>query len=615
MKAFFIKPALLWVMGLFVVVHAAFSQSLIFTVNSVLDAPDAVLNGICDDGTGKCTLRAAIQEANFNNGRHDVILFNIPGTGPHSLLPLTNLPALSDNAGVTIDGLSEPGSSAGANPPASATLMIELDGSAAVPILPATIVHGLHVLSDSNDIRGLVINRFDGDGIRIEGTIETTEYNFVYCNFIGTNIAGTVGMGNGVNSTPATWYAGVSIIVPPCGEPRIAMHNTVSNCLISGNGYEGVSITNCPPGDVAFNIVENSWIGIDKSGNLAIPNDRDGVTIAEAAHDNHIRYNVISGNKYSGIGINGLSSPPRYTYSNIMNNNLIGLNAAGTAPIPNIYQGVSIGMYGPSTWGFAPNNVVRFNTIAFNQQNGVLVVESPASTNNCDGNLISHNSIYSNMKLGIDLDADGVTNNDLSDVDAGANQGCNFPVINAATINAGSTTITGTVSFPNPNLGMVEVFQVLADPSTFGEGKTYLGTAFPNATGNWSMTTTTGNLTLTDALTATSIDANNNTSEFSQNFTNILSPVENVVVEEGLFQAMPNPATGSVHVFIKMSLVKPARLEITNRMGQVIRTMKLGYVIEGQVIEMNLGDLVPGIYFLKLTDGTTTGLQQLVIQQ
>lgn len=64
-----------------------------------------------------------------------------------------------------------------------------------------------------------------------------------------------------------------------------------------------------------------------------------------------------------------------------------------------------------------------------------------------------------------------------------------------------------------------------------------------------------------------------------------------------------------------MSLVKPARLEITNRVGQVIRTMKLGYVIEGQVIEMNLGDLVPGIYFLKLTDGTTTGLQQLVIQQ
>ena len=38
-----------------------------FTVNSLADTPDALLNdGLCADASGACTLRAAIQEANAN---------------------------------------------------------------------------------------------------------------------------------------------------------------------------------------------------------------------------------------------------------------------------------------------------------------------------------------------------------------------------------------------------------------------------------------------------------------------------------------------------------------------------------------------------------------------
>ncbi len=40
-----------------------------FTVNSTTDAPDAVPgDGVCDDGAGNCTLRAAITESNFTGG-------------------------------------------------------------------------------------------------------------------------------------------------------------------------------------------------------------------------------------------------------------------------------------------------------------------------------------------------------------------------------------------------------------------------------------------------------------------------------------------------------------------------------------------------------------------
>lgn len=55
-------------------------RPLTFTVNSTADTPDAFAgDGICDDGTGHCTLRAAITESNRNLGA-DTIRFSIPTT-------------------------------------------------------------------------------------------------------------------------------------------------------------------------------------------------------------------------------------------------------------------------------------------------------------------------------------------------------------------------------------------------------------------------------------------------------------------------------------------------------------------------------------------------------
>ncbi len=51
-----------------------------FTVNSLGDTPDAILNGVCADAGGQCTLRAAIQEANSNSGDADIINFSVIGT-------------------------------------------------------------------------------------------------------------------------------------------------------------------------------------------------------------------------------------------------------------------------------------------------------------------------------------------------------------------------------------------------------------------------------------------------------------------------------------------------------------------------------------------------------
>lgn len=72
---------------------AAFGQlgvAATFTVNSVGDTGDSNIgDGICADGTGNCTLRAAIEEANAFIGE-DLIAFDIAGVGLHTIVPLRN---------------------------------------------------------------------------------------------------------------------------------------------------------------------------------------------------------------------------------------------------------------------------------------------------------------------------------------------------------------------------------------------------------------------------------------------------------------------------------------------------------------------------------------------
>src|SRR5207245_861491 len=78
-----------------------------------------------DSGTG--SLRQAITDANSMGG--GTINFNIPGGGVHTISPLSVLPTMTQT--VTIDGYSQPGSSANTNPPTmgiNAILQIELSG-------------------------------------------------------------------------------------------------------------------------------------------------------------------------------------------------------------------------------------------------------------------------------------------------------------------------------------------------------------------------------------------------------------------------------------------------------------------------------------------------------
>jgi hypothetical protein len=468
-----------------------------------------------DDGTSG-TLRWAINSANGSAGL-DSIWFAIPAAGVQTIFPSPGLPPLTDSKGVEIDGTTQGSAGCGTSPPSTANLLIEIDGA------NAGSAHGLWVQSSNNIIKGLIINNFEQDGICVESGIanEQVTNNVIECCFIGTNPAGTSDKGNGRNTT-ALW-AGIHIKNVPYGT---TVENLIDGCLISGNWAEGVWVDGPrQPGDVGFTHIQNNYIGTDINGTTAIQNDHEGIDISEGGHDNDIFRNLISGNGWDGVGIQGYSNepysaPPIYSHSNHIIENIIGLDISG-GQLGNGYHGVAIGEYGPprppvtSQWGFAPGNVVDTNTIAFNGGDGVAVWEDSYDFTNADSNLITKNRIYDNRELGIDLQNDGVTLNDVGDPDARANQELNFPVIDSAIYNAGNTTIYGTLSIDvTPTTATVEVFKADLDPTGYGEGAVYLGSTTPvNAAGNWSLTTIV--LTVGDSVTATATDQNRNTSEFS----------------------------------------------------------------------------------------------------
>src|SRR6266404_3441808 len=101
--------------------------------------------------TGGGSLRQAILDSNSMGG--GTINFNIPGGGVHTISPLTVLPTITQT--VTIDGYTQPGSSANTNPPTigiNAVIVIQLSGAM------LGNVSGLTINAANCTVSGLVIN-------------------------------------------------------------------------------------------------------------------------------------------------------------------------------------------------------------------------------------------------------------------------------------------------------------------------------------------------------------------------------------------------------------------------------------------------------------------------
>ena len=146
------------------------------TTGTVVTAGSRQIAVINTNDSGPGSLRQAITDSNADSGDRDTIVFNIPGSGVHTITPLTALPALSQP--VVIDGTTQPGF--------AGMPLIELNGN-------GLAAAGLIITGGNSIVRGLVINRFGGAGIRLQ----TNGGNAVEGNFVGTDATGTIARPNG----------------------------------------------------------------------------------------------------------------------------------------------------------------------------------------------------------------------------------------------------------------------------------------------------------------------------------------------------------------------------------------------------------------------------------
>ena len=556
-----------YILLFFILVNPISLESKTFTVTNTLDK-------------GSGSLRTAINLANDKKGL-DTINFNIsPMEKPVIIRPLSQLPKLTDRAGVFIDGFSQ-GGVPGSNPPASAMLLVELNGSA------AGASHGLWITSPNNTIQGMVIDSFEQDGIRIEGTPDTTYNNYIYCNFIGTDMGGFTPHGNGWNNLNP--WAGVNIVVEP-GDTSFTCSNIVKGNICSGNHARGISISNSPPGDNHSNLIIKNHIGADIMGLSPLGNLYNGIYIGEGAHHNVVDSNLISDNRTEGVCIIGYVKEIKdiycYTTDNIVSNNIIGLAVDKATPMGNLREGISIGLcYGTGSpaadFGYAKNNIIgENNIIAHNGRSGITIWEHQSSDTNADGNKITKNSIYNNgvsstSGFGIDLNSDGLTLNDEGDLDDLPNQDLNFPVIDSAINIEGETTIYGHIDIDSdPLQAVIEVFLAKVDPSGYGEGQKFLGSTTPsNASGEWSLLLS--GLNVGDTITATTSDINLNTSEFSLNHVVSTGPAidDETSSTENLLKVSPYLFVNSVEISFKVENREGVRVDIYDLSGKLIKPL------------------------------------------
>jgi hypothetical protein len=299
------------------------------------------------------------------------------------------------------------------------------------------------------------------------GVVVNADDNSVQGNSIGTDVAGAASLANGF---------GVQV--------RGGDNNMIGGTaegdgnLVSGNSMTGIRLEPGDDGAATGNDVQGNLVGTTQAGDAPLPNgtlnDYPGVAIV-ASNGNVVggtdpaAANVISGNDGDGVRIRDAGAD-----GNRVLGNFIGTDPGG-ADLGNGLSGVSIEGGDENRIG---DDADPGNTIAHNGDDGVTVESG-------DGNSVLRNSIRDNTNLGIDLGADGPTENDPNDIDTGANGLQNGPEIQSAT----TTGVEWELDSQQQTIYRLEFFS--CDRAGAGEGETFLGatTMITDANGNADDTT------------------------------------------------------------------------------------------------------------------------------
>ncbi len=358
--------------------------------------------------------------------------------------------------------------------------------------------HGIFITASSNIlVFGNTVSGNDQIGIN---AVSNGTGIVLKKNYVGTSSNGLSAIGNSIHGIQVQGTTGGIII----GGNRVTEGNIISN-----SGVHGI---NLDPGSDG-SIIKGNIIGSDINGTAFMGNGVIGVV---AKSNNQIiggtsnnEGNIIVDSKNAQVGCGLLLANANNA---LVSGNYIGVGLDLSA-IPNYAEGINISV--EDLGQTAANNIVQYNTIAYNLGHGINVGDAlpiqelgaggTVSNNDEYGNLIRRNSIYCNVYKGISLNMAGTA------ADRG-NTGRAAPVVNTGTST--STTVNGT-SLPNDSIH-IYVMSTCSNCNSNPQGKTFVAAVKANGAGVWTYTSGSafgGNIT------ATGTDASNNTSEFSSCLT------------------------------------------------------------------------------------------------
>jgi len=258
--------------------------------------------------------------------------------------------------------------------------------------------------------------------------------------------------------------------------------NVIKNLVFGGWKSTGVLITGQPDYAV-FNLVTGCLFGMSALSPFPFEMKEleHGVYITDKASYNYIGDPVpFGGNAFFSCRDTGITIASPNCHHNIIRRNVIGCEVLNVG----VRNGTGIRIRGTDNL-VGGSQLSDANVIVENLLNGVLVDGIDAIRNT-----ISHNAIYNNGRLGIDLSfiggaGDGPNRFTVMGLQRGPNKLVPAPIMEHYShqnlYNLHKFTVTGW-SLPD---SIIELYEAEIDPSGYGEGRRFLGTATADTDGHF----------------------------------------------------------------------------------------------------------------------------------
>ncbi len=409
-------------------VIAVTSASAQYVVSSLADLPDSDLT---DEVYAPRTLRAAIENIN-KRGIAATILID-PSLEYQKITLTSTLPGAIPK--ITFDAKG-----------------VQLDGNNNVAVNMGFIVRG-----DGSEVRNLLIERINGSGLVWQASDGVIEMVVVRnCNGPGINFNGAkrnkVGgalkgyYSNYIYGCTGTGGHGLSFIVGSSDNEvqynAIGIDETyakrpnsrygifaedaglnIHHNVVSGNEYGGIYVDG--RGRALFTRIYSNLVGVTESVSDTIPNLGSGITITKSSDDT-IRNNIVGGNRGNGIFVADATCR-RITIAS----NIVGVDRSTRKVLPNL-AGIQLN---------GADHIVKFNVVSGNDGNGI---STSANTTVIEGNIVG---LDSSRSIAVGNGGNGIHATFLSDAVIGpADSLGDWNVISA---NGGSGIVLGSAGMTN----------------------------------------------------------------------------------------------------------------------------------------------------------------------